>query len=211
MHCSIAVTSCVQSSKSGLIDAQSHCTTAGRSWREAWKSCCFRISPTAQLLSLFVSDHQVLFTWCALALHLCCRKFCNFTSSLGCLMRRCTAPVLWPVMYSHPSLGCLMRSRTAPLLVPVDARPVTAVVPSLGSSLAFLCTTAATVNRITFVGKGFPTIPESFIIAWAASLTTSCMLKMSYVGCLNGLFAWAVKHKWASIDIVQSQRCWCTQ
>jgi len=42
-------------------------------------------------------------------------------------------------MADHPNLGCLMRSRTAPLLVPVDGIPVTVVVPSLGSSLAFLC------------------------------------------------------------------------
>lgn len=40
----------------------------------------------------------------------------------------------------YPSLGCLIRSRTALLLVPVDSIPVIVVVPSLGSSLAFLWT-----------------------------------------------------------------------
>lgn len=40
---------------------------------------------------------------------------------------------------AQPSLGCLMRSLTPPGLVLVDGAPVMMVVPSLGSSLAFLC------------------------------------------------------------------------
>ena len=40
---------------------------------------------------------------------------------------------------AHPSLGCLMRSLTPPGLLLVDGAPVKVVVPSLGSSLAFLC------------------------------------------------------------------------
>ena len=40
---------------------------------------------------------------------------------------------------AHPSLGCLMRSLTPPGLVLVDGAPGKVVVPSLGSSLAFLC------------------------------------------------------------------------